>query len=71
MDPIDVDQQLELFQKLVGARVEGRCLYARSIKRLNSRVNLLQDMCSVVDDCKQVFFPTGENSKWFVIYVQN
>ena len=63
MDPTDVDQQLEIFQKLVGVGVEGIYLYAQSTRRSNSRASLVQDMCSVVHDRKQVSFPTSEGCK--------
>jgi hypothetical protein len=64
IDPTDVDQKLENFQKLVGVRVEGTCLYVQSTRRLNSRASLVQDMCSVVHHRKQVSLPTGEDFKW-------
>ena len=63
MDPIGVDQQPEIFQKLVGVRVEGNCLYVQRTKRLNSRASLVRDICSVADHWRQVSFPTGEDGE--------
>lgn len=63
MDPTYVDQKLVIFQKLVGVIVEGMCLYVQSTRRLNSRANLVQDMCSEVHHRKQVSLPTGEDCK--------
>ena len=63
MDPTDVDQQLEIFQKLVGVGVEGICLYVQNAKRPNSKASLARDMCNVVHDRKQVSSPTSEGCK--------